>query len=218
MSETPKAPRGPVAANMTPSKSLQAMSRLPLFSALTTDELSVLSHHLRILKLPPFGPVFEDGDPGRSCYVVLAGNVEVIKILPTGNEERLATLDPGALLGHMALIDNQPRSAGCRASIGGARLLELGRQEFDLLLTAKSTFAYKILDQVAMDLSARLRGATERLADARHINSPSGRQAAARAAAKMLMGYEVPDSIHGINLDDITIEAVSQDRRTHKPS
>ena len=201
----------------TPSKSLQAMNRLPLFDTLTTDELSVLSHHLRILKFAPFAPVFEDGDPGQSCYVVLGGNVEVIKVLPNGNEERLATLDPGALLGHMALIDNQPRSAGCRASIGGARLLELGRAEFDLLLSARSTFAYKILDQVAMDLSGRLRGATERLADARHINSPVARQAAARAAAKMLMGFEVPASIHGINLDDITIEAVSQDRRTHKP-
>lgn len=200
----------------SPSKSLQAMSRLPLFSALTTDELQVLSHHLRIIKLPPFGTVFEDGDPGHSCYVVLGGNVEVIKVLPTGNEERLATLDPGALLGHMALIDNQPRSAGCRASIGGARLLELGRTEFDMLLTAKSTFAYKILDQVAMDLSGRLRAATERLADARHINSPAGRQTAARAAAKVLMGFDVPDSIHGINLDDITIEAVSEGRTNER--
>lgn len=204
-------------SSTTPSRSLQAMSRLPLFDTLTTDELGVLSHHLRIRKFAPFATVFEDGDPGQSCYVVLGGNVEVIKVLRTGNEERLATLEPGALLGHMALIDNQPRSAGCRASIGGARLLELAREEFDMLLTARSTFAYKILDQVAIDLSARLRSATERLADARHINSPIARQAAARAAAKMLMGFEVPASIHGINLDDITIEAVSQDRRTHVP-
>lgn len=200
----------------TVSRSLEAMSRLPLFKALTMDELGVLSKHLQIRKLSPFKEIFSDGDPARSCFIVLAGQVEVIKVLPNGNEERLAMLEPGALLGHMALIDNQPRSATCRSSIAGARLLELGRDEFDLLLTARSTFAYKILDQVALDLSERLRTATERLADARHVNSPEGRKAAARAAAKVLMGFRVPDSIHGIDLDAIEIEAVTQDRRTSR--
>jgi CRP-like cAMP-binding protein len=200
----------------TISRSIEAMSRLPLFASLTPRELSVLSKHLTIRKLPPFAPLFEEGDPGQSCFVVLRGQVEVIKVLTNGNEERLAMLDPGALLGHMALIDNQPRSASCRANITGARLLSLGRSDFELLLNARSTFAYKILDQVALDLSARLRGATERLADARHVNSPEGRKAAAKAAAKVLMGFEVPDSIHGIDLDAIEIEAVSQDRRVKR--
>lgn len=200
----------------TVSKSLMAMSRLPLFHALTMDELGVLSNHLRIRKLPPFKPIFEEGDPGGSCFVVLGGEVEVIKVLANGNEERLAMLEPGALLGHMALIDNRPRSAACRSSIAGARLLELGREEFDLLLNARSTFAYKILDQVALDLSERLRSATERLAEARHVNSPEGRKAAAKAAAKVLMGFNVPASVHGIDLDAIEIEAVTQDRRQSK--
>lgn len=199
---------------MSVSRSIEAMSRLPLFASLTPRELTVLSNHLSIRKLPPFAPLFEDGAPGQSCFVVLRGQVEVIKVLANGNEERLAMLEPGALLGHMALIDNQPRSATCRASIAGARLLALGREDFELLLNARSTFAYKILDQVALDLADRLRGATERLADARHVNSPEGRQAAARAAAKVLMGGEVPASVQGIDLDAIEIEAVSQDLRS----
>ena len=194
------------------SQSLEAMGRLPLFASLTTAELELLSRHLRIRKLPPFGPLFTEGEAANACYVVLGGDVEVFKRLPDGREERLALLGPGALVGHLALVDSRARSATCKGGMGGARLLELARDEFDLLFRARNVFAFKILDHVVNDLAGRLRETNERLSDARRARTGAQRVAAAKAAGQTLFGFQILESIHGVNLDAIQVEATTQER------
>ncbi|MEZ4471294.1 MAG: cyclic nucleotide-binding domain-containing protein [bacterium] len=214
------APRGPVQAPVRPreghamSQSIEAMGRLPLFKDLTPAELQLLSKHLRIRKLAPFQDLFLEGERATGCFVVLGGDVEVFKRLPDGREERLTLLAPGALVGHLSLVDHRPRSATCKSGIGGARLLELGRDEFDLLFNARNTFAFKILDHVVNDLAGRLRETNERLSDARRARTADQRVAAAKAAGSTLFGFQIPDSIHGVDLDAIEVEATTQERAT----
>lgn len=195
------------------SASLEAIGRLPLFSSLNPRELDLLVHHLRIHKLAPFAVLFAEGEVARGCYIVLGGDVEVLKIVGENREERLALLKPGALAGHFSLVDGKPRSATCRAGMGGARVLELGSEEFDLLFRARSPFAYKILDQIAVDLAGRLRAANERVSEARRAHTAEQREAAARSAGQSLFGFQIPSQIHGVDLDAIEIESTTQDQR-----
>lgn len=195
---------------MTPA-SLQALGKLPLFAQLSPRELALIAPQLRTHQLLPDDPLFSEGEVARGCYVVLGGDVEVLKTIGE-KQETIAILVPGSLVGHFSLVDGKPRSATCRAGIGGARVLELGRDEFDMLFRARSPFAYKILDQIALDLAARLRAVNERLDAARQAKTTEQRRTQARAAGQSLFGG-VPARVHGVDLDSIEVEATTQDRR-----
>src|SRR5512137_1938759 len=55
--------------------------------------------------------LFHAGDPGDGCYIVRRGVVKASVIARDGQERLLAVLGPGALIGELALIDDEPRSA-----------------------------------------------------------------------------------------------------------
>ena len=62
--------------------------------------------------------LFTAGDPGDGCYRVEQGLLKVSVVSPSGGERILAILGPGTLVGELAMIDAQPRSASVD---GGAR-------------------------------------------------------------------------------------------------
>lgn len=54
--------------------------------------------------------LFREGDPGTEAYLIRDGYVSINKVEGTKTVE-LATRGPGEIIGEMALIDDQPRSA-----------------------------------------------------------------------------------------------------------
>src|SRR5262249_6749887 len=60
--------------------------------------------------------LFTAGDPGDGCYRVEAGVLKVTVVSASGRERILAILGPGALVGELAMIDAQPRSASVVAA------------------------------------------------------------------------------------------------------
>ena len=172
-----------------------ALSRLPLFSTLSRQELELIEHRLKRRNLKAGEALFREGEPGNSCSILVIGEIKVFKSLEAGRVDQLAVLPTGALVGHISLIDRKPRSATCRAGATGATVLELSLEDFNQLFQAQSSFAYKILDQLVIDLSLRLRGATERLKEARVATSPKRRQEQLRLAAQVMAGQETPPPI-----------------------
>ncbi|UCH09867.1 MAG: cyclic nucleotide-binding domain-containing protein [Fidelibacterota bacterium] len=72
--------------------------------------------------------IFRDGEHGQTMFIVLEGQVEISKVL--GDQKTvIATLEKGSILGEMAIIDNQPRSATATAAINST-LLEISREMF----------------------------------------------------------------------------------------
>jgi CRP/FNR family transcriptional regulator, cyclic AMP receptor protein len=58
--------------------------------------------------------LFRENDRSRELYIIQTGRIRVYRTAG-GKEIELATLDKGAVLGEMALIDGKPRSASARA-------------------------------------------------------------------------------------------------------
>ena len=58
--------------------------------------------------------IFSEGDPGDCAYIIESGMVEV-SLDKDGRKLVMATLTKGDILGEMAIIDRQPRSASARA-------------------------------------------------------------------------------------------------------
>ncbi len=80
--------------------------------------------------------LFEQGSAGDSVYQVQAGMLGVRVRQEDGTESVIARLAPGALVGEMALMSGQPRTATVFA-VNDAGLLRLARAEFDKLGAAE---------------------------------------------------------------------------------
>lgn len=192
---------------------LAALRRLPLFSDLTPKELAGLRDHLTWCAFDPGDTLFHEGDAAPCGYVIASGDIEVFSRLADGRKQKLATLGPGALVGILALIDHKPRSATCQVGMRPARLIEIKRADFDRLLYARSPFAYKILDRVALDLAERVRSATARLTDRATETS----ERTHRAAAALMGQRSRPMIAEGPELDSMEVEVIETEADRHYP-
>lgn len=138
---------------------LRALASLERF---TDAELEVLVGVATVRTARVGEVVMREGEPGRSCMILVSGQLDVIKRV--GDRDRqLAALPPGTLLGQVALIDHAPRTATVCARTP-AVLLELGRDVFDKLLGAQSPLALRFQEQIAVAGARQLRSSTTALA------------------------------------------------------
>ena len=194
------------------------LEQLPIFRGLGAEALQVL-RGVVVQRACRNGEVlFTEGDRARELYILLAGNVSVYKRLPDGREECLATHVAGALVGELALIDGQPRSASARVTGGPATVLALTRDDFDRLFRDNKPFAFLLLDRIVVELAGRLRRATGRFAEANAENTPASRAQKAREAAMSLLGVDLTQfDLGDIDLDAIEVEIAPPEQRFNRP-
>ena len=147
-----------------PPLSSTVLRDIGLFGALSDEVLDHLAGQLRTMRVEPGSYVFKEGDPAREFYVVLDGEMEVLKRSRSGRETRVAILGPSDLFGEMSIIDMQPRSATVRA-LGPARLIRMSTEDMDNLYRHDLKSYTLIVLNIARDLSRRLRVTDGLLAD-----------------------------------------------------
>ncbi len=84
--------------------------------------------------------VFEQGQSGKKMYVILEGEVNVLV-----NGNLVETLEPGTVVGEMALIEDGLRSATAVASTD-CKLVALNEQRFAFLVQHNPYFATQLLE------------------------------------------------------------------------
>lgn len=80
--------------------------RVSIFQELRDEFLVKLASAMDELSFPANHTIFEQGEEGRSLYIVVSGRVRV----HVGDRD-LVKLDQGAFFGEMSLFDAEPRSA-----------------------------------------------------------------------------------------------------------
>ena len=101
-----------------------------------------------------FGPgnvIIREGDPAETFYVIVAGEVEVVRERVDAGSRLVARLGKGSYFGEIGLLHGVPRTASVRAS-GDVELLELDRDAF-VELVAETDL---ISDEIAELLERRL--------------------------------------------------------------
>ena len=96
--------------------------------------------------------LFHKGDVGDSLFVVLSGWVKIVTEDEQGNEVILNQVGKGEIIGEMALLDHEPRSAGVVA-LEQTSTLELNREDFMKILNGYPELALTII----RNLISRLR-------------------------------------------------------------
>ena len=109
------------------------LSRIPFFTNLPPEELDRVMAGLEVVNLKPGELLFREGDTGDRMYVIVGGELEILKGPNADEEMILNTIHAGEYIGEMSLITGAPRTASVR-SRGDVILLSMSRvQLMDLL-------------------------------------------------------------------------------------
>lgn len=95
---------------------LDVLRSFSIFSALSPDSLCALAEGMREQRWGAGKLVFSRGDAGDQMFAILTGRIRLALSNARGREIVLRTLGPGDILGEMALIDGEPRSADATAA------------------------------------------------------------------------------------------------------
>jgi CRP-like cAMP-binding protein len=143
---------------------MDELRQVGLFGALNDEGLAFLATRLAILTPAAGELVFKEGDPARDLFVVMNGEMEVLKRSQTSVDARVALLGPGDWFGEMSILDVQPRSASVRV-LAPSRLLKISASDLDALYRHDVRAYAIIVLNIARELSRRLRVADGLLAD-----------------------------------------------------
>jgi CRP-like cAMP-binding protein len=131
-----------------------ALKAMALCRALSAAELEAIAAIVESRQVAAGGDLFREGEPGDGLFLVVAGEINVVKRAPSG-EHSLARLGAGGVLGEMSLVTSEARSATGRALID-TQALYLPAARFRALLEANSLAAHKMVAAIAEVLARRL--------------------------------------------------------------
>ena len=132
---------------------IQFLRQVALFRSLSDKALLDLSAITIEQTIPPKNMVFKEGDKGDALYIVKSGKVNVLKRNSSGADSVLVSLGKGAVIGDMAIIDDQPRSASI-ATIQETTFLILTKDDFRNLLADVPEISFQILKMTTERLRA----------------------------------------------------------------
>lgn len=129
------------------------LARAPLFKELPEDEIQKLAETLSVREVPPGTILFQEGDVGDHFYIIIQGQIEVIKALGTPEERFIGTRGPGEFVGELSLINRAGLRMASVRSLGPAHLWEMSHDEFDALLHRQPSMAFELINVLSQRLT-----------------------------------------------------------------
>ncbi|MDP3277478.1 MAG: cyclic nucleotide-binding domain-containing protein [Deltaproteobacteria bacterium] len=132
------------------------LREIGLFGGLSDTTLDLLLEDLSVVNVEAGSFVLKEGESAREMFVVIGGELEVLKRSPSGSEARVAMLGPGDWVGEMSILDVMPRSASVRA-LAPSLMLVVSASDFDKLYRRDIQSYAMLVMNIARELSRRLR-------------------------------------------------------------
>jgi len=129
----------------------EALGDSQIFGALLEDELAALVRLGTLARYPAGRLIFAKGDPGDSLMVVLEGRVKISSQAPDGREIVLNFIEPGQVLGEIALLDGKPRTMTANA-FGPVQVFLLRRKAVLAFLEEKPSVAIRLIGVLCQKL------------------------------------------------------------------
>ena len=100
-----------------------------MFGSLSPEARAFVAHHLEPVNLPGGAHLMREGEAGDSLFFVAVGRLRVTMTRDDGTEALLAELGRGEVVGELAVMTNEPRSADVTA-LRDSQVLELSGDAF----------------------------------------------------------------------------------------
>lgn len=112
--------------------------------------IQLLRNEKDVLNFSAGQEIFKEGDPGDAMYVVLNGTVSIVH-----DGKLIEDVETGSIFGEMALIDDQPRSAGAVAKTD-VQVARVDQKRFEFLVQYSPFFAVEVMRIMAKRLRQRI--------------------------------------------------------------
>jgi len=123
---------------------LLALKQVPLFALLSLEQLEAIQQISQELEYVANETIIREGDRGGDLYLLLEGEVRVVKGAGTAQERLLGTVAAIGYFGEMAALDNEPRSATVVAA-RPSRMLRLESESLKELIHQMPEISFEIM-------------------------------------------------------------------------
>ena len=122
----------------------EILRRVPLFAGLSEVNIGLLAANCRTKAFAPKKLIFAEGTESDDMYVIVSGRVEVFRSNDEGEEVPIAERGAGEVIGEMAMLDCESRSASVRA-LESCSTVVLQREAFLHCLKSSQDLTLEIL-------------------------------------------------------------------------
>ncbi|HKI29226.1 MAG TPA: cyclic nucleotide-binding domain-containing protein [Actinomycetota bacterium] len=122
------------------------LAQVPLFEGLSRRHLKQIAEHADEISFRERETIVEAGEPGGSFFVIVEGEVRVVR-----GDRTIARAGPGEFFGEISLLDGGPRTASVIAETPVVAI-RLFKASFDKVVRDEPRVAGKILAVVARRL------------------------------------------------------------------
>ena len=136
------------------------LKKIEIFADLSVNELAAVASVTEEAAFDEMEMVFREGETGDTLFLIVEGEVAVIKDCNVDREFELDTIGPGDYFGDMALFGDDRRSATIRVK-KDARFLTLNKQELQEIVREYPQIAL----HVCRVLSVRIRRLHGKISD-----------------------------------------------------
>jgi len=140
------------------SSKLAVLRGHQIFCDLDANAFEQLCRYAKHATLKRGATIFSKGDPGNSLIAVISGTVKISISSPDGRSAILNLIGPGEIVGEVAVLDGQARTADATAN-SNCEIFVIDRREFLPFVRSQPALAMKFIEL----LCARLRWTSDQV-------------------------------------------------------
>lgn len=144
-------------AGITAPQAAVPLAQTSLLRDLTPAQSARVQSLLQTQPLPAGTLLFREGDPGDRLYVLTQGSISIVSGSAQARQ-RYVSYSPGVMFGEIAMLDGGKRSADAMVDSDSV-VHALTREAFDTLRGAEPALGERLMRNIALHLSERLRSA-----------------------------------------------------------
>jgi CRP-like cAMP-binding protein len=145
------------------TSTLGALAQAPLLAGINPHALALLDREGVLRTFAAGGVIVKEGAEGHSFFILMEGDVEIIKRYGERDPFLLARLHRGNFFGEMCVVDPVPRTATVWASTAVTAIEIKAATLYHLFQQMPEQYAIVILN-LARDMARRLRSIDEAFA------------------------------------------------------
>jgi len=151
----------------------EQLKQVPMFSRLEPAKLKLLAFTSDAVTFSDGQVLCHINEPSDCTYVILDGEVEILDEMDDGQFVPLFTVGKNSLIGELAVLRNQPRSATVRAK-GPVHTLRIANDMFLKLVTENAVVALDVMRQLGDKLAVTHHEAAELQRKLRQYETAAG--------------------------------------------
>jgi CRP-like cAMP-binding protein len=129
---------------MSDTNAYDALRATKLATELSDDECRALADLVTLRDLKQGESLAQEGTIDNHLYVILRGNLGIIKNAGTAHEVTINTLSAGDFVGEMGFMDGSELYAS-KVALGDTQVLGLEREKLESLLTTRPVIVYRVM-------------------------------------------------------------------------